>query len=108
MKRTRVEIYEKYRADINNMSFDKQDESERKEECVTNRITHTHSVQEIMDKFDEYTVMIDSAEISENKINEEKRKKQIKMRKIKTIAIYSVLGILIIGLIVLIICLLRM
>lgn len=101
MNKTRVDKYQEYRSEIEKMSFENEDSPIKKEEederIKQNALSHT--VQDIMGKYDEYTVMIDNAEVAEKRLIEERRKKQEKKHKIKLIIMYSFLGLITIALI---------
>ncbi len=106
MNKTRVDKYQDYRSEIEKMSFENEESPIKKEEderIKQNALSHT--VQDIMGKYDEYTVMIDNAEVAEKRLLEERRKKQEKKHKMKLIFMYSFLGAIAIALIVCIILL---
>lgn len=106
MKKTRVEKFAEYRAEIENMSFD-EDSPVKKEEDERNQQQNTLSrtVQDLMGKYDEYTVLFDNAEIAEKNLLEERRRKKEKERKIKLISVYIILAIVAVSLCVAIILL---
>lgn len=99
MKKTRVEKFSEYREEIEKMNFDEMSPSEKEEIERKNKNLSTSTVQDLMERYDEYTVLIDSTEVAERNLLAERRKKQLRNHKIKLICVYVALGIIAVALV---------
>ena len=100
MNKTRVEKFKEYREEIENMSFDSDIPLKKEEEERIKQNTLSHTTQDIMGKYDEYTVLIDNAEVSERKFLEEQRRKKEKIAKVRFISICVLLSMIILAIII--------
>lgn len=104
MKKSRVEKYEDYRKEIEEQFSEDEKSPLENEIQERNMQRSTGTLEDVMAKYDEYTVMIDNASIAEKKILEEKRKKQEIKNRIISYMFYVILGIIALALVVGIIC----
>ncbi len=113
MKKSRVERFADYRKEILTAANEQKQETidetmEQKDpfesEIKKNALSHT--MEEIIQKHDEYTIMMDASQINEKKSFEEKTKKKEMNKKILYLSLYIGLAIIAIVLIILIILLL--
>ncbi len=100
MKETRVEKFAEYRAEIDKMSSNEMNLNEKEEQERKDKNLSETSVQDLLDKYDEYTVLIDSTEVAEKALLAERRKKQLRIRKIKLGILYGLLVVIALSLIV--------
>lgn len=103
MKKTRVEKYEEYRKEIDAMDFEDETPVKKEEIERIKQNALTQTAQDLMGKYDEYTILVDNAEISEKKRIEENRRKKEKKAKIKFICICALLTLIIIAIVICII-----
>lgn len=104
MKETRVEKYASYRKEI--------EEKHNKIDTETKTIdisslndtqTQSFSLDDVLKKHDEYTIMLDSVKMAERKAAEERKKRNEKKHFIINAVTYSVLGLIAVAIIILII-----
>lgn len=106
MKETRVEKYAEYRREIE--ALDKTGEISNKDnkKSISKTNTNSYSVDEILKKHDEYTIMFNASNMNEKNYREEQRKIKERKTLIGNIVLYSVLGLIVIAIVVIIITLL--
>ncbi len=99
MEKSRVEKYAEHRKQIEKDLSVEENSPLENEIHERNKQRGTGTLDDVMAKADEYTVLIDNAEVAERKLIEDKRKKQQRKNKIITISIFILLGIIVIVLI---------
>ena len=104
MKETRVEKYANYRKEIESLDNNNEGNTNLKTTSTTKTLTYT--VDDLLKKHDEYTMMIDSSRLSDKIVEEDERKKRELKRLILDICLYVFLGLLVVGIVITIIALL--